>query len=222
MILIADHANEDTVTVSARPIRLYRHALSGHAHRVELFLSLLGLPCELIAVDMARGAHKTLDFIAKNNPFGQVPVIEDGEISIADSNAILVYLASRYDSSGQWLPHDPVAAARVQQWLSVAAGQLAFGPATARLGLLFGARVDLERAQTIGRQLYGVIDAYLAQRRFLVGDHPTIADVAIYSYTAHAPEGGVSLKPYGNVRAWLTRIEALQGFVPMRRSGPRD
>ena len=142
------------MTNATKPIRLYRHVLSGHAHRVELLLSLLGLPCELVAVDMARGAHKAPDFVAKCNPFGQVPVMEDGEIAIADSNAILVYLASRYDPTGRWLPRDPVEAARVQQWLSVAAGQLAYGPATARLAVLFGARVDLERAQTISRQLY--------------------------------------------------------------------
>lgn len=210
------------MTVSAGSIRLYRHALSGHAHRVELFLSLLGLPCELIAVDMARSAHKAPDFIAKNNPFGQVPVMEDGEIAIADSNAILVYLALRYDSTGRWLPRDPFVAARVQQWLSVAAGQLASGPATARLAVLFGARLDLERAQASGRQLCDVLDGHLSKRRFLVGDDPTIADVAMYSYTALAPEGGVSLDPHHNVRAWLTRIEALQGFVPMRRSERRD
>jgi glutathione S-transferase len=206
------------VTIPPKPIRLYRHALSGHAHRVELFLSLLGLPCEPIDVDMVRGAHKAPDFIAKNNPFGQVPVIEDGGIAIADSNAILVYLATRYDSTGHWLPRDAVAAARVQQWLSVAAGQLAYGPSMARFAVLFGARLDLDRAQAIGRQLYDVLDGYLADRHYLVGDTPTIADIAMYSYTAHAPEGGVSLDPYGHVRAWLARIEALQGFVPMRTS----
>jgi glutathione S-transferase len=208
------------VTIPAKPLRLHRHALSGHAHRVELFLSLLGLPCELIDVNMVRGAHKAPDFIAKNNPFGEVPVIEDGDVAIADSNAILVYLATRYDSSECWLPRDAVAAARVQQWLSVAAGRLAYGPSMARFAVLFGARLDLDRAQTIGRQLFEVLDGYLAGRRFLVGDTATIADVAIYSYTAHAPEGGVSLDPYGHVRAWLARIEALPGFVAMRRSAP--
>jgi glutathione S-transferase len=73
------------VTAPAKPIRLYRHALSGHAHRVELLPSLLGLPSELIDVNMVRGAHKAPDFVGKNNPFGQVPVIEDGDIAIADS-----------------------------------------------------------------------------------------------------------------------------------------
>ncbi len=208
------------MTIPARPIRLYRHPLSGHAHRVELFLSLLGLPCEMIDVNMVRGAHKAADFMAKNNPFGQVPVIEDGDIAIADSNAVLVYLASRYDASGRWLPRDAVAAARVQQWLSVAAGQLAYGPSSARLAVLFGGRLDLERAKAISQQLFDVLDGHLAGRPFLTGDAPTIADVAIYSYTALAPEGGVPLDPYRHVRAWLARIEALPGFVPMRRSEP--
>jgi glutathione S-transferase len=208
------------VTKPAKPIRLYRHALSGHAHRVELFLSLLDLPCEKIDVDIVRGAHKAPEFMARNNPFGQVPLIEDGDIAIADSNAILVYLATRYDSAGRWLPRDAVGAARVQQWLSVAAGQLAYGPSAARLAKLFGARLDLERAQAIGRQLFGVLDNELAKRPYLAGDTPTIADIALYAYTAHAPEGGVPLEPYGHMRAWLARIEALPGFVPMRSSQP--
>jgi glutathione S-transferase len=208
------------MTKPAQPIRLYRHALSGHAHRVELFLSLLGLPCEKIDVDMVRGAHKAPEFIARNNPFGQVPVIEDGDVAIADSNAILVYLATRYDPDGRWLPRDAVGAARVQQWLSVAAGQLAYGPSLARFIKLFGARLDLDRAQAISRQLFEVLDKELAKRPFLAGDTPTIADVALYSYTALAPEGGVLLDSCRHVRAWLARIEALPGFVPMRRSEP--
>ncbi len=208
------------MTKPAQPIRLYRHALSGHAHRIELFLSLLGLPYEKIDVDMVRGAHKAPEFIARNNPFGQVPVIEDGDVTIADSNAILVYLANRYDSEVRWLPRDAVGAARVQQWLSVAAGQLAYGPMLARFIKLFDARLDLDRAQAISRQLFEVLDTELAKRPFLAGDAPTIADVALYAYTALAPEGGVPLGPYGHVRAWLARIEALPGFVPMRRSEP--
>ena len=201
----------------AHPIRVYRYALSGHSHRVELFLSLLKLPYELVDVDMPKGAHKAPEFLAKN-PLGQVPVIEDGEVTLPDSNAILVYLATRYDSSGPWYPREPVAAARVQQWLSLAAGQLAYGPAAARLVTVFGAKLDHERAKSIAAQLYAVLDPHLTTQHFLVGDEPTIADVAIYSYTAVAPEGGVSLEPYRNVRAWLARIEALAGFVPMRRT----
>jgi glutathione S-transferase len=102
------------MTKPPQPIRLYRFPLSGHAHRAELMLSLLGLPYEPIDVDLVQGAQKTPDFLARN-AFGEVPVIEDGEVTLPDSNAILTYLALRYDENGLWLPRDPVAAARVQR-----------------------------------------------------------------------------------------------------------
>ena len=121
----------------ARPIRVYGMAISGHSHRVRLFLTLLGLPFETIEIDVLKGESQRPEFLARN-AFGQVPVIEDGELTLADSNAILVYLARRYDTSGRWLPDDAVGAARVQRWLSVAAGELADGPASARFACLIG------------------------------------------------------------------------------------
>lgn len=199
--------------------RLHHYPLSGHAHRIELFLSLLGLDAERIEVDLAVGAHKTPAFLAKN-PFGQVPVLEDGDRVLADSNAILVYLALRYDKDRTWYPADPDTAAEIQRWLSVAAGPLAAGPATARLVTVFGARRDHDAAKQTAHALFDVLDRHLAARQFVAGDGPTIADVALYSYTAHAPEGGVTLAPYPHIVAWLARIEALPGFVPMPRTEP--
>jgi glutathione S-transferase len=196
-------------------IRLYSYALSGHAHRAALMLSLLGLPHETVEVDLARGAQKTPEFLAKN-AFGQVPVIEDGALTLADSNAILTYLARRYDATGRWLPNDPAGAAQVQRWLSVAAGPLLQGPGLARVEVLFQRPRDAQR-HAIAQQLFTRMEAQLAQQPFLAAVHPTIADVALYTYTAHAPEGGVSLQPYPQLRAWLQRIEALPGFVGMRR-----
>ncbi|AMK29860.1 glutathione S-transferase [Pseudomonas mosselii] len=198
------------------PIKLYNFPKSGHAHRIELMLSLLELPTELVFVDLAKGEHKQPEFLAIN-PFGQVPVIDDNGIVIADSNAILVYLAKAYGGE-RWLPADPVGAARVQRWLSVAAGPLAFGPAAARLVTVFGASFNTDEVIGRAHTLLKVIDAELAKGPFLVGDQATIADIANYSYIAHAPEGNVSLEPYPNVRAWLARIEALPGFVPMPRT----
>ncbi|HMV16290.1 MAG TPA: glutathione S-transferase [Rhodocyclaceae bacterium] len=197
----------------AQPIRFHRFATSGHSHRAELMLSLLGLPVEPIDVDLAGGAQKTPAYLAMNC-FGQVPVIQDGDVTVADSNAILVYLASVYDD-GRWLPRDPAAAAQVQRWLSVAAGQLAYGPCAARLVTVFGARFNADEVIARAHALFKILDAELATRAYLTGDAPTIADVALYSYTAHAPEGNVSLDPYPHIRAWLARIEALPGFVPM-------
>jgi len=197
-------------------IKLYNFPKSGHAHRIELMLSLLKLPTELVFVDLAKGEHKQPAFLALN-PFGQVPVIDDNGTVIADSNAILVYLAKKYDN-GTWLPEEPEAAARVQRWLSVAAGPLAFGPAAARLVTVFGAAFNTDEVIGRAHTLLKVIDAELAKAPFLTGSEPTIADVANYSYIAHAPEGNVSLEPYANVRSWLARVEALPGFVPMPRT----
>ena len=197
-------------------IKLYRFLLSGHSHRVELFLSLLRLPYELIEVDLAAKAHKQPAFLAMN-PFGQVPVIQDGDITLADSNAILVYLAIKYDQE-QWLPRDPTAAAAVQRWLSVAAGPLAFGPAIARRAMLSKPPVNTDEAIARAKNLFTVMETELNTSPFLTGNTPTIADIANYAYIAHAPEGNISLDPYPQLRGWLHRIEALPGFVPMAKS----
>lgn len=208
--------NAPETRTAASPIVLHGFRLSGHSHRAELFLSLLGLPFEFRQVDLAAGAHKQPAFLAKN-AFGQVPVIEDGEVVIADSTAILVYLATRY-APGKWLPQDPAGAAEVQRWLSVASGLVAFGPAAARLVTVFKASLDADEAIARSHALLAVLQRVLAGRSWLVGTQPTIADVAIYTYVAHAPEGNVSLDAYPDVRAWLARIEALPGFVPMPAS----
>ncbi|MES2934677.1 MAG: glutathione S-transferase [Pseudomonadota bacterium] len=206
-------------TVNAHPehpIKLHRHPLSGHCHRVELFLSLLGLPVELVHVDLLSKAHKAPAFLALN-PFGQIPVIQDGALTLADANAILVYLASRY-APDSWLPLDPAQAAQVQRWLSVAAGQLAFGPAAARVAVLFKAPINTEEVIARANALFGVMEQTLHSTPFLTGSNPTLADIANYSYVARAPEGNVSLLPYPQLRAWLARIEALPGFIPMTAS----
>lgn len=197
-------------------LKLHGFPLSGHAHRVELFLSLLGLPFEHITVDLPNNAHKTPAFLAMNS-FGQVPVLEDGDITLADSNAILVYLAVKYGGES-WLPRDALGAARVQRWLSVAAGPLAFGPAAARLIALFNAPLGKDEVTARAHELFAVMETELGKAPYFAGNAPTIADVALYAYTAHAPEGGVSLSAYPGIRDWLARIEALPGFVPMVRS----
>ncbi|MEX3932078.1 glutathione S-transferase family protein [Paraburkholderia phymatum] len=197
----------------AQPIRLYTTLLSGHGHRVKLFLTLLDLPFEVIELDMRAGDNREPEYLALN-PFGQVPTIQDGDVTLFDSNAILVYLAKRYGDAS-WLPDDAIGAAAVQRWLSLAAGQIAYGPCAARLVTVFGAPLDHETAKGIAARLFDVIDRELATKPFAAGEHVTIADIAAHTYIAHAPEGGVSLEPYPNIRAWLRRVEALPRFVAM-------
>jgi glutathione S-transferase len=199
--------------MSRPPIRFHRFALSGHCQRVEALLAMLELPYEAIDVDLPGGAQRGADFL-RLNAFGQVPVIEDEGTVVADSNAILVYLARRYGGT-QWLPEDAVGAARVQRWLSAAAGPVAFGIAAARAAALFGSKIDVEAAIARGQAFLHVLDAELAGRSFLAADHATIADLACASYVAHAPEGGIALADHPNVRAWLARVEALPRYVKM-------
>ena len=198
-------------------ITLHGFPLSGHSHRVQLALSLMGLPHQVVQVDLKNGAHKSPEFL-RLNPFGQVPVLDDDGTTLFDSNAILVYLATKYDADRRWLPRDSKGQADVQAWLSVAAGQIAFGPAAARLITVFGAKFNPE--DVIGRAhgLLKVMDAQLAARSFLVGNGATLADIAGYSYISAAPEGNVDLAAYPNVRAWLARVEALPGFVPFPKT----
>lgn len=195
-------------------MKLYGATLSGHTHRVRLFLSLLNLPYEFVEIDMRARQNRSPEHLARS-PFGEVPVLEDGDVTLADSTAILVYLASRYDDGGRWLPREPVAAARVQQWLSTASGKIAYGPCAARLVTVFGAPLDHERAKDISTRLFDVLERELAGCRYVLGEHASIADVAAFSYIEHAPEGGVSLKPYPNIRSWLANVRALPGFVAM-------
>jgi len=197
-------------------MKLYSHPLSGHSHRAHLFLSLIGIEADVLQVDLAAREHKSASFLALN-PFGQLPVLEDGDVIISDSNAILVYLAKKYAPEG-WLPEEPAAAAAVQRWLSVAAGEIAYGPCAARLVTLFGAKFDTEEVIGRAHRILQLIDCRLVDREWIAASRPTIADVALYSYIARAPEGNVDRSAYRNVTAWLERIEALPGFQPFQKS----
>jgi glutathione S-transferase len=193
---------------------------SGHAHRVVLLLEMLELPYRL--ENAPAEVRRSAEFL-RLNPLGQIPVLEDGQTVICDSNAILVYLAKRYAPGSSWLPEEPLAASRVQRWLSIAAGEVKHGPALARSIIQWGDPGHRDSAIEIAGRLFRFMEAHLADRAYLAADHPTIADLACYSYTAHAPEGGISLQPYPALRAWVSRVEALPRFRPMPSSPlPRD
>ena len=193
-------------------IKLYDFPLSGHGHRARLLLSLLNVEYENINVDLRKAEQKAPEFL-ELNPFGQIPVLVDGDVVIRDSKAILVYLAAKYGP--EWNPADPESAADIQAWLTTATKDISGGPGAARLVTIFGAPLDhaklIEQSHTLLKQ----IDAHLIHHKWLAIDRPTIADVSAYSYIARAPEGDVSLDAYPNVRLWLARVEDLPGFVEM-------
>ncbi len=141
-------------------LKLYRHPLSGHSHRVELLMSLLEIDATIIDIDLMNGEQRSPEFLRKN-PAGQVPALEDGSMIVTDSNAILVYLASKYDPFRKWLPTDPTEAAAVQRFLTLAAGPVAFGPAAARLVTLFGAGLDHAKAVETAHSVLAQLEIHL-------------------------------------------------------------
>jgi glutathione S-transferase len=197
-------------------MKLYYHNLSGHSHRARLFLSLLDVPHELVFVDLKQREQKSAAFLALNR-FGQVPVLQDGEAVVSDSISIMVYLAKSLGRT-DWLPETALAAARVQRWLAVAAGELSRGPAAARLITVFGAPLNAEDAIRRSHAVLTLVNEELSAANWLAMDHPTIADVALYSYISSAPEGNVDLSGYPHVLAWLARVEALPGFLPFEKT----
>lgn len=199
----------------ATPLILHATKLSGHGHRVELLLRMLGLPYEFADTQAdvrASAAYRTM------NPLGQIPVLRDGDLTLADSNAILVYLCKRYAPGSSWLPEDALGAHAVQRWLSIAAGEVMYGPASARAKAQWNVACDSERAAAVSRRLLEFMDGHLAGRAFLAASHATIADLACYSYVKHAPEGGIALDRYPALQAWFARVEALPAFFAMPTS----
>ena len=197
-------------------IRLYDNPVSGHAHRVRLFLSLLDLDFESVVINMSEGEHKMPDYL-KLSPLGQVPTLVDDDTVITDSCAALVYLAKKYGDS-QWLPEDPEGAAGIQRWLSTASGELYRGPVIARAIELFGRDFDYDAAVQWSDRLLPWMEEELADRTWLVNDHATIADIAMYSYLRVADEGGLDISDYPAIERWLTDVENLDGFIPMTRA----
>ena len=196
-------------------ITLYGHEISGNSYKARLLLSLLNLEYEWVRVDLMKGEHKSPEYLAKN-PFGQVPFLVDGEVQLADAQAILVYLGREYGGE-QWLPLDALSLAQITRWLSTAAGEVRQGPENARLYHLFGAgtNINIERATQKSEFILTQLDQHLSDRTWLEFDHPTIADVAIYPYIALARDGKIDLDAYPHVLSWIERVKQLPGYIPM-------
>lgn len=191
-------------------LTLYTTPLSGHGHRVKLLLTLLNLPFEEREADAEQ--RKTAEFLAVN-PLGQVPVLVDDGTAIVDSNAILIWLVKRYAPDSQWLPKDLKQEVEVHQWLAKAAGEIRYGVASARLIKQFSTPENYDSAKSVVAKFLPQMAQHLSDRRWLVGEQATLADVACYAYVACAPEGGIALTPFPAIQRWIQQVEALPGFV---------
>lgn len=195
-------------------IKLYGHEMSGNSYKARLLLELLNIEYEWIKVDLMQGEHKLPNYLALN-PFGQVPLLVDGNIKLADAQAILVYLA-RQHGSDQWLPTEALPLAQVVRWLSTAAGEVRQGAENARLYYVFGAtNINIERAHQKAEYILTQLNQHLSTRTWLEFERPTIADVAVFPYVALARDGKIDLDAYPNVLVWCDRVKQLSGYIPM-------
>jgi glutathione S-transferase len=196
---------------------LYDYLPSGNGYKVRLVLRQLGLPYELVELDIKRGATRTPEFLAKN-PNGRIPLLGiPGEGYLAESHAIIGYLAE----GSALVPAGRRERARMWQWLCFEQYNLEPNIGTARFWIGSLGRSEAELGEKLvekrrnGHAALAVLEQGLEGREFLVGGQYTLADIALYAYTHVAPEGGYSLEPYPAIRAWCARVAAQPGHVPI-------
>jgi len=196
-------------------VKLYNSPISGNSYKVRLLLRHLGIPCAIIDVDILKGESRTPEFL-RLNPNGRAPVLEDDGFVLAESNAILAYLAR----GSRFLPDDRRRWAQVFQWMFFE--QYSHEPYIATSRFLLQHRPDTpERAAALAARRDGgwaalrVMEGHLAKNDFFTGDY-TIADIALFAYTHVSHEGGFPLDDLSKIRAWIERVKAQPGFSPMR------
>lgn len=194
-------------------MKLYDLDVSGNCYKVRLFASFINTPLTIVPVDFMNGEHKTDAFI-QLNPWGEIPVLEDGNIVLRDSQAILVYLANKYGGEAWW-PSEAHLQANVMQWLSVAANEIKHGPGAARLIKKFGSEGDRTQSLERSHKILALIDSHLGTHNWLAASRPTIADCAVYPYISIAHEGDVVIDKYSNIKEWMNRLERLPGYISM-------
>jgi glutathione S-transferase len=204
-------------------MKLYSHPLSLNCYKARLLLAFIDQEYEYENVDLVNDQHKADEFLAMH-PLGQVPVLVDGGCAIWDSQAILVYLARKFENE-TWLPLNAKASAQITAWLSFAAKELATGLAAARVHHLLGGQginfvtrlnIEIDRATAEGEKSLEVLNHYLSDHQWLAGDAPTIADIACFPAIEFAHEGKISLSAYPHVRTWVDQVKELPRYIPMR------
>lgn len=196
-------------------LRLYDSPLSGNSYKVRLLLSHLQRDYERVVLDLFEGQARSPGFLAKN-PHGRVPLLElDSGEHLAESNAILYYLAQ----GTPYFPQNPEAAAQVMRWMFFEQNQLEPALAGARFLLRFNGKTTANESvikrQERAEKLLMLLELHLGVRSYVVGDRYTITDICLYAYTHLAPEAELSLDGYPAIQAWLERVAAQPGYIPM-------
>ncbi len=207
--------------LGADMIKLYDYELSGNCYKLRLFMNILDVEYEPVAIDFYPGKEHKSEWFLKINPLGQLPVLNDDGFVLRDAQAILVYLASKFDRSGKWYPTDqPELLGAINQWMAFSDGITSTSSA-ARLhdGLFYD--FDIEACRAGAHRLFRILDEHLwfeekqGNSWLCSADHPTIADIACFPYVILSEEGGISRQDYPAIRRWTDRVKRIPGFMVM-------
>lgn len=201
-------------------ITLYDFELSGNCYKLRLLMSILRVRYDIVPVDFFPGRQHKADWFLRLNPFGQLPVLKDDALVLSDSGAILVFLARKYDETGQWFPSDAAIMAEVLRWHAVA-DDITASSSAARLALGFDYDLDVAKTQAAAHRIFRLMDEHLwfgerEGRDWLCAPaHPTTADIACFPYVMLSEEGGIARQDYPALRRWADRVRRIPGFVVM-------
>jgi glutathione S-transferase len=200
-------------------IKLHDYILSADCYKIRLMLALLGREFEPVKVNIHPGRENQSAAFLALNPRGRIPVLEEDGQVISDPIAILTYLALRHDGSRKWLPDDAAAHGRVMMWLAFSGAELD-RVSQIRTNAITSAGGDPPGAMTDAYASLTILEDHLAEgeltgRPWLVGNHPTIADIAVFPPVILAPDGEISLDGFPAIWRWLDRVKRLSGFIVM-------
>ncbi|WP_298836595.1 glutathione S-transferase N-terminal domain-containing protein [uncultured Roseobacter sp.] len=199
---------------------LYNYVLSGNCYKIRLMAALLGVEYETVAVDFYPGMEHRSPQMLSLNPAGTLPVLTAGDLVLTETQAMLTWMATSFDTSGTWFPAgDPALLGVVQQWLGFS-GRLTQSAGLARLHSMLDWPVDGQAACAAAVKDLRILERHLTDRvleggLWIAGETPTIADVACFPYVALSPDAGLEHDAYPAIRNWLYAIRGLPGFVAM-------
>jgi glutathione S-transferase len=199
---------------------LYNYVLSGNCYKIRLMAGLLGVTYDTVAVDFYPGLEQRSERMLALNPAGTLPVLVADDLILSETQAMLAWLATTHDPSGTWYPFkDASLHAQVLQWLGFSA-RLTTSVGAARLNTMLDWPVEVEVVRAASRKDLDELELLLTDRVFagqtwLVGEGPTIADIACFPYVALSPDAGFEHDGYPAIRNWLYAVRSLPGFVTM-------
>ena len=200
-------------------LTLHNYELDDQCYKVRLLLGALGCGYAKRDVDVHPGHEERSAAYLRLNPLGALPIITDGPFVLYGAEAILAYLARKYDPAGIWLPGESALFGQVMQWLTFAATDLQ-AASRARAHALLEAPADEAQVYRLARQAFRVMDDHMIKREFdgarwFVGEGPTIADIALFPAFALSRDFGIDHDEYAALRRWMVAVRTLPGFFPM-------